>query len=154
MEKIRNLVITSGYLYLIPILIFNVFFAQKLTEVGYLTSPNDIGALKYVELVLRISIWALPLFIFIDYSSPKFKWYLISFIVGVLLYFGSWLIIIYFPAIRVTSTWWIQLGPAYLPIIWLVSLALMSKNDYWFIPVSIVFCVIHTISTFLKLRGL
>jgi len=153
MEKIKDLVLTNIYWYLIPILLFNVFFAPKLTTVGYLVTPNDIGILKYVELVLRISIWALPLLIFVDYNNPKFKFYLIYFILGVLLYFASWLLIIYFPTSPVTLSWWIQLGPAYLPVIWLISLALMSKNGLWFMPVSVVFCIVHTVSTYLKLRG-
>ncbi len=144
---------TNSYWYLIPILLFNLIFAPKLTEVGYLTKQVDIGYMGTAELVLRIAIFALPLIICVDYENPKLYKYLSVFVIGTLVYFISWLLIIYCPGLAFTRTWWIQLAPAYLPVIWLIALALMGKRSTWFIPVSIIFVTVHTISTYLKLRG-
>lgn len=153
MDNIKTAVLTNSYWYLVPILIFNIIYASKLTAVGYLNEPVDIGMMGVVELILRIAMFALPLMIFIDYNKANLKWHLLLYAVGTLLYFASWLLIIYLPSNTFVQTWWVQLAPAYLPITFFVALALMGKKTGWFIPVSAAFIVVHTISTYMKLRG-
>ena len=145
-------ILSSSYLFIIPILLFNFIFGPKLADVGYLVNPQDIGLLGTVELVLRIVIFIIPLFLFFDIHDSFFIRNLMIYIFGVILYFICWILIIYFPEAIVTRSWFVQLGPAYFPIIWLTGLALMCRS-YFFIPVSLLFTCVHTISTYLRLRG-
>ncbi len=77
------------------------------------------------------------------------------YIVGLAVYFASWLALIYFP-----ESWWSLslfgfLAPAYTPITWLVGIALIGREFYfnlryrlWFFLVpSIAFLVFHNAHT-------
>lgn len=154
MDKIKDIVLMNAYWYMIPILVFNIVFAKKLTDANYLTQPNDIGSLDSIETVLRIAVWILPIFLFIDYGHSNFKTYFILYLIGITIYFATWIFIIYFPELKISKSWWILLGPAYTPLIWLTAVSLLSKQGQWLIVISFVFTIIHTLSTYLKLKPL
>src|SRR5208283_283913 len=87
------------FLLIIPILLWKVLFASSLPK-GYALEffwkdiPPYIGT---VENVLRLMVILLPLLMPLGIKSESQKIGLAIFVIGVLLYFSSWLVQIYFP---------------------------------------------------------
>lgn len=146
-------ILSNGYVPLIPIIIWNALLTSKLPPVFDPKSFNsDIPLLIMVgENLFRAIIFMMPLFFRIKISIPMGKAGIIIFLFGVLLYFLSWLMLIYFP----DSVWSTSVlgfsAPAYTPLIWLVGLSLMADSYYFkisyskwhFILPSLVFSFFH-----------
>jgi hypothetical protein len=76
---------------------------------------------------------------------------------GTLLYFTSWLMLIYFPNSMWSKSVFGFLAPAYTPLFWLIGIgfignALHFNLPYWkglFFPVVIIFSIFHNWHTYL-----
>ena len=132
--NIIKIILTNGYIPLIPIFIWNYIFMSKLPLVYQPQSFNhDIPMLISVgENLFRSIIFILPMFFKLSIEESRQRKGLVVFVIGVLLYFFSWLTLMYMPE----STWSINIlvfsAPAYTPIIWLVGLSMMVERYYLF----------------------
>lgn len=126
--------LTNGYIPLIPILIWNYIFISKLPLVYQSQSFNhEIPILITVgENLFRSIIFILPLFFKLSINKSRQKKGLVVYIIGVFLYFISWLIFMYMPDSTWSSNIFIFSAPAYTPIIWLVGLSMMVERYYFF----------------------
>lgn len=82
---------------------------------------------------------------------------LVLYVIGTLLYFASWLMLMYFP----NSTWSKSalglLSPAYTPLFWLIGIGLIGDSLYfnipyrrwWYFFIVIVFLIFHNWHTYL-----
>lgn len=159
MNLIRNMLVNRKewltynlYWFLLPIFVWNIIFAQKLTSVGYMSQPIDLGVLGIIENILRFGTFAWPIFMVFDPKNKHFKKHLIFYIVGVTLYFTSWLIIMFMPQSALANTWLIKLAPAYTTTIWFYALGKLGQSKYYNY-LSLTFVLIHTINAFSKLSG-
>jgi len=148
-------ILSNGYIAIFPILVWNILLTPKL-PLAYdskLFNSNIPLIITIGENIFRSVIFLLPLFFRLNISSSLGKKGLFTFIFGVVLYFLSWLMLIYEP----NSAWSNSLlgftAPAYTPIIWLVGLSLLVDSYYFklayskwhFIVPSIAFSIFHVL---------
>jgi len=127
-------ILVNGYIPLIPILIWNYIFISKL-PLAYQSQSfnNDIPTIITVgENIFRSIVFILPLFFKLSVDESRQKKGLVVFIIGVLLYFISWIILIYVPDSIWNKNILIFTAPAYTPIIWLIGLSMMVERYYYF----------------------
>ena len=118
---------------IIPIIIWNISF------ISYLPSPykpenfnSDIPLWITVgENLFRTVLFIFPVFFKINIKISFENKGLITYLLGVVIYFSSWLVIIISPA----SAWSASIlgfsAPAYTPIIWILGLSMMVDAYYF-----------------------
>jgi hypothetical protein len=156
MSLVRK-VLFNGFVLIIPILVWNIVFTSKLPSAFNPKSFNS-GIPVFIvfgENIFRSIVFFMPLLFRIKLSSTIGKKGLLLFSTGALLYFISWLLLIYFP----DSTWSVSLfgfaAPAATPLIWLIGLSLMADSYYFnlpfskwhFIMPSVAFSIFHILHT-------
>ena len=126
-------VLSNGYIAIIPILVWNLLFTSKLPPAYTLELFNSNIPLAIIigENLFRAIIFLLPLFFRLNITSTLDKKGLITFSLGVVLYFSSWLMLIYAPNSGWSNSIWGFTAPAYTPIIWLIGLSLMVDTYYF-----------------------
>ena len=142
------------FLLFIPILIFNIILFQKLPS-HYL---KDIShPIIFIETIARIFTIAFSFIMVINIQNKIGKIGLIIYIIGIIIYFASYFIVIYFNNTLFTKNIFVILSPYWTSIIWLIGIGLIGnklfvKMPYHFsiyIILSIVFAIIHTIHGYL-----
>jgi hypothetical protein len=123
-------------LLLLPIMAWNLIFASKLPWVysEEVFSKNILSFITIGENVFRLIVFILPVLmpLRIDTQSQKLGFWL--YIIGIVIYFLSWLAQMYFPQ----SAWSLSalgfLAPAYTPLIWLIGIGLIGNALYFSFP--------------------
>lgn len=120
-------------LLLLPVLVWNMALYRYLPP-AYASAAysRDIpGSLMFVENVLRFAVFALPFLMPLRLVTREQRVGLMVFVVGTLVYFASWLLLIAVPE----STWARSalgfLSPAYTPALWLMGLAMVGRQLFW-----------------------
>lgn len=147
------------FLLLLPVFVWNIIFINKLpkefqAEVFWKDIPTFI---KYAENSLRIFLFALTVFIPINISTTVQKKGLFLYLFGIILYFSSWLFLMYFPDLAISNSLLLFMAPAYTPLFWLVGIGLIGKSFYFnlpykrwfFIMISILFLLFHNLHTYI-----
>lgn len=147
------------FLLLIPIFLWNILLYDYLPDL-YQTDFFDRDLPKFIvysENVLRILVFVLPVFMILSLKTKQQKRGFTLYLVGVLLYFSSWILVIVAPE----SAWSKSLigftAPAFTTIIWFIGIGLIGNKSYFNIPylswiyigVSLFFVMIHTAHTYL-----
>jgi hypothetical protein len=156
-------ILTNGYIPMIPILIWNIIFTSKLPAAYDPKSFNSNIPLFLITLenIFRSIIFVLPLFMKIDISSNIGKKGFYVYIIGSIIYYVSWLMLIYAPNLLWSRSIFGFAAPAYTPIIWLIGISLMANSYYFKITYSkwhfllpcILFAIFHiTHSVFIYMR--
>jgi hypothetical protein len=133
--------------------------ANQLPE-GYLGETFNEGipsALIYTENTLRVLIFLLPIFLQLNIKTAKQKQGLTLFVVGTLIYFSSWLILILYPNSAWSTSHIGFMAPAYTPILWLSGIALIGKHprispratQFSYLIISFLFVVVHSYHSYL-----
>jgi hypothetical protein len=156
--SIINKISSNGFVPIIPILVWNILFTSKLPPAFSPESFNRDIPLTIVigENIFRSIVFLLPIFFRINLSSSIGKIGFFVFSIGTVLYFLSWLILIYFPDSGWSRSLFGFAAPAYTPLIWLVGLSLMADSYYFNIPFSkwhfilpsLGFFIFHLLHTF------
>lgn len=146
------------FLLTLPILVWNILLTNELPKAF---QPeifwNKIPAfLTYGENIFRTIVFALTLFIPLSISTPLQKKGLLLYLGGTLLYFGSWLTLIYFSNSQWSNSLLGFMAPAYTPFFWLIGIGLIGDSFYFnlpyrrwlFILTSIIFLVFHNLHTY------
>lgn len=144
--------ITNGFVALIPILLWNIAFISKL-PLGYQSEYFDKEIPKLIsvgENAFRLVIFVFPLFFSLKISGSILKEGGVLYLVGVLLYFISWLLLMFFPYSRWSKSIIGFTAPAFTPIIWLIGISQMVTSCYIFtyskwhyIVPAIIFSIFH-----------
>ena len=90
-------------------------------------------------------------------GNPGQKKGLVIYITGVLLYFTSWIILIFSPNNLWSNTLVGFMAPAYTPLLWLAGIGLIGDSFYFnlpykrfvFILLSIIFLLFHNTHTYI-----
>jgi hypothetical protein len=113
---------------LIPIFVWNAIFTSRLPQAGF---KSDAGVQKPVllaEQVLRIAVFIWPLLLPLRWQDPSGQAGLILYVEGMLIYFASWLPLIYRPETAWSRSTAGLLAPAYTPLVWLMGIALIGGS--------------------------
>ena len=129
MKTIAIRVFCNGLWLLVPVMVWNVALAGKLPhaysmEVFSKAIPSTIAV---PENVLRIALFALPSVTVLSAYSTHRQGYIV-FVLGLAIYFASWLILIYGPQSRWGHSAVGFLAPAYTPLLWLIGIALVTRS--------------------------
>jgi hypothetical protein len=145
------------FLLMLPILAWNLALTNQLpnafrAEVFW----NDIPiCLTYGENSARTLVFALTLLMPLRFSGQTQKPGLYLYLAGLLIYFASWMALIYFP----DSSWSTSLpgfmAPAYTPFCWLAGIGLIGHSFYFNLPfsrwfflfIALLFLTFHCIHT-------
>lgn len=156
--KVRKY-IQNCFLLIIPILLWNVFLVDYLPN-SY--SPNffwkDIPSIIGIsENILRIIVLASPAFMILSLKTKSQKIGLIIYILGLLLYFLSWILVIVYPQSNWSTSLIGFMAPAFTTLIWFVGIGLIGNKSYFNIPyqskiyitLSILFVIFHSLHTYI-----
>lgn len=143
----------------LPILAWNIMLANSLPP-AYLPGIFDQNIPVFItfgENISRMLLFVLMLFMPLRPSTKRQHAGLTVYTAGTLLYFASWLTLIYFP-----DSSWSQsaagfMAPAYTPFIWLMGIAMagnttsprITRLNRAFVFVSIVFLIMHIWHTYI-----
>jgi len=146
------------FILLLPVLIWNLIFYKKLPDLYQNKKWDNIPkGIKVVENILRIFTFIFPLFLKLTLSSSIQCTGLIIYMAGIILYFMSWIMQIYFPETVWSRSMLGFMAPAYTTIIWLSGISLIGQkmifdlgyNFSIYLIISLLFVVIHTVRSFL-----
>lgn len=147
------------FLLTLPILVWNVVLSHKLPNVFQSESFwNAIPAfLAYGENSSRVVIFLLIGLMPLRIVTITQKRGLFVYLSGVIVYFASWLALIYLPDSTWSNTIAGFLAPSYTPLVWLAGIGLIADSFYFNIPysrwyfilASIVFLVFHNLHVYL-----
>ncbi len=135
-KNLLNNYLGNGFVLLLPVFLWNFFLTSRLPESYQLQNfwrgiPHSIAL---TETVLRILIFSLPLFFRLGFQTPGQKLGWLLYFCGLVLYFASWLMQIYFP-----DSLWSQsvigfTAPAFTSALWLVGIGLIGRTLFFKIP--------------------
>ena len=136
--------------FFIPVIIFNIIFTKYLPEF-YLKDIHH--PIVTMEPVVRITTIALSAIMTIKLDNKIGKTGLIVYIIGVLIYFCSYFMVIKIPAIAFHNNLIVLLAPYWTSVLWLIGIGLLGNKLFINIPyhytayiiISIVFTIIHSI---------
>ncbi len=147
------------FLLTIPILVWNILLANKLPKSSVLeTLLNNIPSfLLYGENISRTIMFILIFLMPLRISTTAQKKGVALFVAGTLVYFASWLILIYFPNSSWSNSVPGLLAPSYTPLLWLTGIGLIGDALFFKIPykrwiyfvVVILFLIFHNWHTYL-----
>jgi len=156
--KIRKYFLNC-FLLLIPIIIWNITLIDYL-PIGYNSDIFDKDIPKfvsYIENFIRFLLFALPIFMILSLKSRLQKIGFLTYLIGLILYFSSWHIMIIMPESN-----WSQgiigfMAPAYTTIIFFVGIALIGNKAFFKFPhlsliyicMSILFVISHSVHAYL-----
>jgi len=141
----------------IPILIWNILLTDQLPKTTKPEILQNVSVfITYGENIVRIIVFALMVFMPVKISKPIQRQGLILFLLGTVIYFASWLILIFYPDSLWSKSNLGVLSPAYTPVIWLIGIGLIGDTFYFnlpykrwvFISLLILFLVFHNIHTY------
>lgn len=142
-------------LLLIPAFAWNLALANQLPPAfSRAIFWNDIPpSLAAIENGSRAVILTLPFLMPFDTASPAQMRGLVLFTIGTLIYFASWLALIWLPKSAWSASAAGFLAPAYTPALWLFGLALVGRHLFWgrfyrwwfYLPVAAVFLGAHVL---------
>ena len=145
------------FLLTLPILLWNIILTNKLPkEFQADIFWKDIPAfLTYGENISRIAVFILTLLMPLSVFTSTEKRGLFLYIVGTILYFASWIVLICFPNTEWSHSFLGFMAPAYTPIVWLIAIGLIGNSFYFnlpykrwfFISMSLLFLIFHNFHT-------
>lgn len=95
-------ILANGFLLLLPIFVWNLLFWAKLPPT-YSNDQNVPTWLLFVENILRIGVFGFSLMLTMHLENWKNKGGLVLYVVGSVLYYGAWLLVIFWPETAVVT---------------------------------------------------
>ena len=146
--------INNCFLFFIPILIFNIIFFKKLPSF-YL--KNMSHPIIIAETITRIITIVFSMIMAVNTQNKTGKIGLIIYIIGIIIYFSSYFIEIYFSNSLFSKNIIFILSPYWTSVIWLIGIGLVGNRLFINIPyhftvyliLSVIFTTIHTIHGYL-----
>ena len=131
--KTKAIILSSGIWLTLPILLWNAIFINRLPA-QYLPEifNKDIPPLvAYGEAILRVFVFGMPLLFTIGISSQRQKRGLIWYLVGAMIYFLSWVPLLFFPESLWSKGFLGFFAPGYTPLFWLIGIGLLGEKFYF-----------------------
>ena len=143
--------------FFIPIIIFNIIFTKYLPK-HYL--KNIKHPIVTLETIARMITIAFSVIMEINLNNNIGKSGLIVYIIGVLIYFCSYFIVIKLPPTSFNNNIAVLLAPYWTSVLWLIGIGLLGNSLFVstpyhytiYIVISIVFAVLHSIHGYICYR--
>jgi hypothetical protein len=103
--------IVNCFWLLIPIFLWNAILTPRLTHAGFQSDADVPSWILMLENVLRIAVFALPLLLPLQWNDQREKIGIIVYVAGTLIYFCSWIPLVYFPEARWSTSALVFLAP-------------------------------------------
>lgn len=128
---------------ILPLLAWNLVYGPKLTDPRITSDANSPAWLLIAENITRIGVFILPLLMPLQFKEPLSKLGLVIYIVGTLIYFASWLPLLFAPASAWSNSIFGLLAPRLTPFLCFLGIALIG--DSWtYAVLAVVFTAFHT----------
>jgi hypothetical protein len=128
---------------LVPILVWNVLFTPKLTQEGFKSDEKVPRWILIAEGVLRIVVFAFSIFLSLQWADRLSRAGIAVYVVGTLVYCGSWLPVIYLPEARWSTSALGALAPYFTPLVFFVGIGLIG-HSWAYVLMSVLLIVFHT----------
>jgi len=121
---------------LLPIMAWNLIFAGKLPQAysEEVFSKNIPAFITSGENIFRLIVFILPVLMPLRIETQSQKLGLLLYVIGIVIYFLSWLAQMYFPQSAWSLSAWGFLAPAFTPLIWLIGIGLIGDALYFSSP--------------------
>tara|TARA_R110002050_G_scaffold141251_2_gene266318 strand:+ start:26328 stop:26822 length:495 start_codon:yes stop_codon:yes gene_type:complete len=156
--------IFNCFLLLIPLFLWNIILVGYLPkayspELFWKDIPNWIG---YGENILRTSVFVFPVIMILSLKTRLQKIGLGIYVIGILIYFSSWLFAIIYPQSAWTTSLVGFMAPAYTTIIFFVGIGLIGNETFFkiskasliYIVLSVLFVIFHSAHTYIVFQNL
>jgi hypothetical protein len=140
MPKIQML---NCFILIVPVLLWNAIFTSKLPA-GYASDEDVSQAILILEHVFRIPVFFYPILLSLQMNDRYGKVGIVVYVVGVVIYFVSWIMQLYFRETRWSTSALGILAPAYTPLIWMLGIGLIG-HSWFYVLISILFSFIHVL---------
>jgi len=147
-----KMLIRNCFWLLTPALAWNAYFTPKLADTSFAVDGLAPQALLFAETVLRITVFAAPVFLTMKLDGRTAQMGLILLAVGYLLYFGSWLPHLYFPESDFARSLAGFISPYATPLIFFFGIALIARSALY-AAVSVLFTMVHVAHGFFSFLG-
>ena len=135
-------ILFNGFWLLVPILIWNAIFSSRLAHPAFEHDEDVAQWLLISENVLRIGVFIAPLFLTLKWETTRSKVGWIAYIVGVQVYFGTWIPLMMAPDSAWSNSVIGFTAPAWTPLLWLVGTGLIG--GWWpYVGLAVVFVAVH-----------
>lgn len=138
-----KLQILNCFWLLVPILLWNAIFTPKLTQDGFQADDHVPSWILIAENVLRMLVFFLPLLLPLQWSDGWGKAGLAIYLVGTLIYFTSWLPLVYVADAPWSTSALGILAPFFTPLIVFMGLGLVGQS-WLYLGVSALFIAVHS----------
>jgi hypothetical protein len=156
--------LVNCFLLLLPVLLWNIAFTSKLPK-GYTSKEiwdNVPFWLNTTENILRAIVFLLPLLLTFSLQAKTQKIGFGLYLVGLLIYFASWLMQIISPNSNWSTSCIGFMAPAFTTVIWFIGIGLIGQQSFVNIPristiyviLSIAFVIVHTYHSYLAYNQL
>lgn len=134
---------TNCFWLILPLLAWNILFGAKITQEQITSDAHSPAWLLGAENVFRLTTFMLPLLLPINWDASLGKIGLLVYLLGILVYFASWIPLMFAP-----HSIWSQgipglFAPRLTPLIWLAGIALVA-NSWGYGLLAALFIFFHT----------
>jgi hypothetical protein len=130
------------FLLIVPLLAWNLVLGPRITEPRVTSDANSPGWLLAAENVTRVLVFALPLLFPLQLKDAQGKAGLIVYIVGTLLYFASWLPLLWSPGSVWSNNSVGLLAPRLTPFLSFLGIAIIG-GSWLYGSISAAFITLH-----------
>lgn len=127
----------------LPLLAWNIFLGPKITQEQVTSDAHSPGWLLMAENISRMAVFALPLLLPLRLPDMTSKSGLAIYVLGTLVYFASWLPLIYVPQSAWSQSAAGLLAPRLTPFLPFLGIALIG-HSWLYIVLSGGFIFLHT----------
>ena len=128
---------------MVPLLAWNIVLAPEITLEKVISDANSPVWLLTAENITRIIIFAFPLILPLRVQNNISKKGLTVYIIGTLLYFASWIPLIWMPASDWSASTIGLLAPRLTPLLPFLGIALIGHSAPYAV-FSVIFIALHT----------
>ena len=131
------------FLLILPLLAWNIFLGPKFTDQPITSDAHSQKWLLLAENAARILVFALPIFLPLEVKNAWSKAGVVVYILGTLIYFTSWLPLIFAPHSAWSNSPNGLLAPRLTPFLSFLGIAMIgSVWPYWVTATGFIF--LHT----------
>jgi hypothetical protein len=128
---------------MVPLLAWNIILAPKITLDKVISDANSPAWLLLAENILRVIVFAFPLILPLRVQDTIGKIGLAVYIIGTLIYFASWIPLIWMPASIWSQSAAGLLAPRLTPLLSFLGIAMIG-HSVPYAGFSILFTILHT----------
>lgn len=133
----------SSFWLFVPLLGMNLALASSLPHPEFHSDAGSSGWILWPEGILRIAVFATPLFFPLRWKTRRERAGLALFALGSLLYVGSWMLMIYSPSARLEISRPFALLPYLTPLLFFWGVALLAGSRAYAL-LAFTFVIFHT----------